>query len=75
MALLPTRLGGYGDSEEKKKGKKREKEKKKKGLYKRHLKWYEEEYFIPTIEEKAKEAAWTLFKLYKKAHGMVTFPE
>jgi len=42
--------------------------------YKRNLKWYEKEYFIPILEEKSKETTKALFEIYKKAHGMVTPP-
>jgi len=53
---------------------KEKKEKKKTGPYKRHLKWYEKEYFIPSIEEKTATLTKALFETYKRAHGMSAFP-
>lgn len=53
---------------------KNKKEKKKTGPYKRHVKWYEEEYFIPRTQSKAKDATKNIFEIYKKSHGMVAFP-
>lgn len=35
--------------------------------------WYEKEFFRKTAKDKAIETAFTLFDLYKKAHGMASF--
>ncbi|PJE81473.1 hypothetical protein COU58_02395 [Candidatus Pacearchaeota archaeon CG10_big_fil_rev_8_21_14_0_10_32_42] len=63
-------FGVYNNSKESKEKKKKEKA----GPYRRHLKWYEKEYFIPAIEKKAKDTAKTVFEIYKKAHGMAAPP-
>jgi len=65
-------FGFYNESKEKRKDK--TEKGKIRGVYPKQLKWYEKEYFIPTIEKNAEEITKTIFELYKKAHGMSAFP-
>ncbi|MBU1252079.1 MAG: hypothetical protein KJ905_03165 [Nanoarchaeota archaeon] len=67
-------LGGYNESEDKgkdkeKKGVKEEKEK----VILRPESWAEKEYIRPFVGNDAKEKAFLLFDIYKKAHGMASF--
>ena len=62
-------IGGYNP-----KGAKKEEKKQKPKVSSPNLKWYEKEYFFPTITTSAKETAFGLFEIYKKAHGMASFP-
>ena len=66
--------GGYNPKKDKKEKKEKTTKKKVPGKYRRNLKWYEKEYFIPDVEEKTTNITKTLFETYKKAHGMVAFP-
>ena len=65
-------FGFYNPKKEKKDNEK--KKKKIRSPYRKHLKWYEKEYFIPSIEENTIKITKALFETYKKAHGMVAFP-
>ncbi|MCR4327612.1 MAG: hypothetical protein NUV46_03460 [Nanoarchaeota archaeon] len=66
-------LFGFYNEPKAKKSDKEKKEKRGWSHYRSHLKWYEEEYFLPSIEKKAKEVTKNIFEVYKKAHGMASF--
>jgi len=65
-------LGMYNEPKEKSKKESSVKKKKISSPYSKNLKWYESEYFFPTIEENAAKTTKTLFETYKKAHGMAS---
>ena len=52
------------------KGDKKPEKKKKEIPLPKDFKWYEKEYFFPTMKEKAKDTAKSIFEIYKKSHGM-----
>jgi len=62
----------YNEPKEKSKKESSVKKKKISSPYSKNLKWYESEYFFPTIEENAAKTTKTLFETYKKAHGMAS---
>ncbi len=63
----------FGSYNKREKKEKKEKKKFKMG-YMKHTAWYEEEYFMPKIKKDALETAFNIFEIYKKAHGMPSFP-
>jgi hypothetical protein len=67
-------LFGVYDKKPKKKEKKQNKEEKKEIGEIEKDNWYEKEYFRKTVAEEAKETAFSIFEIYKKAHGMPSFP-
>ncbi len=66
-------FGLYNKKDKREKEEKKEKEKKQRSPYKKHLKWYEKEYFIPAVKESTVKLTKTIFETYKKAHGMASF--
>jgi len=66
-------IGGYNKSEEKSKDKKEGDSKKKEKTVLRAESWAEKEYIRKFAEGQAKGTAFTLFDVYKKAHGMASF--
>lgn len=57
-----------------KKDKKEKKKIKLPSTYKRNLKWYEKEYFLPAVKASSSETVKAIFETYKKAHGMAAAP-
>jgi len=65
-------LGGYNESGDKGKEEKNDKEEKEKVVLRPEI-WAEKEYIRPFVEKDAKDKAFLLFDIYKKAHGMASF--
>lgn len=66
-------IGGYNSKSKKKEEKKEEKEIKAKDMIVEKDNWYEKDYLRKQAAADAKDKAFTLFDVYKKAHGMASY--